>query len=389
MVVTKHPGVVPCAHCKQQPGSEDCQVCTKVVCQDCGARWQSCDQVVARELRLGMGQRLIDVDKDGHYGVVQHMLSRKRRLFDLRRTAYVALYEALPHGSIVSGQRFARIEPEPVSTSAHQDTGFTTTLTIASLMSVSRVHIVEVNQAPPQGFSLATKDSAACVTLADQTVRLVSVKHGQTTRHVPLPGKVIQASALDDAAGLLFTATFGYAQLDHIDDTLASDKIGRLRIWDGDAYWVGVGKQAAATITRSSINVGTLGHIEAWQTEPPFERIAHIKLRASGDSAFRWTEPDSVALSDDGRFLAYALNRYQVMVNDLVSGDTTLFSGHTDPVNLVRFAANDTLLITADRDNRVFIRPRVGDTFVDRSVAVRLAEDPVDLAPLASDDDVS
>ena len=47
----------------------------------------------------------------------------------------------------------------------------------------------------------------------------------------------------------------------------------------------------------------------------------------------------------------------------------------TDRINLVRFVAGDRLLVSADRDNRVLLRPRKGDEFLDESVEVEIEDE--------------
>jgi hypothetical protein len=83
--------------------------------------------------------------------------------------------------------------------------------------------------------------------------------------------------------------------------------------------------------------------------------------------------PVCAALSDDGRFLAFALKSRQVVVHDFVRDARRTYAGHSDSVCMVAFTAGAGALVTADRDNRVLIRPRASEMFADVTLpAVRV-----------------
>lgn len=75
--------------------------------------------------------------------------------------------------------------------------------------------------------------------------------------------------------------------------------------------------------------------------------------------------PVCAALSDDGRFVAFALSDRRVLVHDLTRDTRRIYAGHTDTICMVAFTANARALLSADRDNRVFIRPRASDMFAE------------------------
>src|SRR5690606_33562808 len=63
------------------------------------------------------------------------------------------------------------------------------------------------------------------------------------------------------------------------------------------------------------------------------------------------------AIARDGQHLAIGA-RDQLVVYGLDDDTTTTFDGHSDRINYLRFASEDHVLVSADTDNRVIMRPR-------------------------------
>lgn len=90
------PGRVVCAHCKREPARDDCATCGMARCDGCS---QPCPRPVVREIRLGMGRRLRDIDPTGRYGLVGTLLGR-RKIYDLDEGAFTTS-DAVPRDSMV------------------------------------------------------------------------------------------------------------------------------------------------------------------------------------------------------------------------------------------------------------------------------------------------
>jgi WD40 repeat protein len=114
----------------------------------------------------------------------------------------------------------------------------------------------------------------------------------------------------------------------------------------GDVTWIGIGggRLVAAVQRDPSTTVFEVRALDTLASDllvVPDGRVEHA------------------ALSRDGRYLAVALRGSRLAVydldRDLRAPDT--FHDHSDSINYVRFA-DDHLLVSADCDNRVVLRPR-------------------------------
>jgi hypothetical protein len=90
---------------------------------------------------------------------------------------------------------------------------------------------------------------------------------------------------------------------------------------------------------------------------------------------------EDASLSRDGRYLALAIDE-ELTVYDLDDEIETVFSEHTDTISLVRFAGDDHVLISADDDNRVVLRPRTPTGYARPLIAIDVPDDGVELPPL-------
>lgn len=80
----------------------------------------------------------------------------------------------------------------------------------------------------------------------------------------------------------------------------------------------------------------------------------------------------SAALFVDGRYLALAYDK-QLIVRDLDTNEDLEFSEHTDTISFMRFT-HDHMLITADDDNRLILRPRSATGYVRAIIAANLQD---------------
>jgi hypothetical protein len=82
-VVARGPGAVGCAHCTLIGADRACAICTRLVCERCGADWTTCGEPSGRVVRLGLTARVRDVDPLGRLALVSHW-RKPLRVFDLR-----------------------------------------------------------------------------------------------------------------------------------------------------------------------------------------------------------------------------------------------------------------------------------------------------------------
>lgn len=93
-MVARGPGAVGCAHCKQLGAERPCGVCKHLVCERCGADWTTCAQPCSRMFQLPRGERLLDVDPSGRYGLAAR--DEQLRYLDLRAARWLAGAMAWP-----------------------------------------------------------------------------------------------------------------------------------------------------------------------------------------------------------------------------------------------------------------------------------------------------
>jgi hypothetical protein len=138
----------------------------------------------------------------------------------------------------------------------------------------------------------------------------------------------------------------------------------------GDVRWVAVaGPTLAATVTGSGRTT-----VVAWRLNDDLS-IGEVEYQCHHDRPVR-----HASLSRDGRFVAVGLGDDRIVVHALEPATLASFTEHTDRICLVRFAGDDDLLITADDDNRVVLRPRVGAGYARTAMPVDLADAPIAIA---------
>lgn len=349
-MVARGPGAVGCTHCTKLGAVVPCPVCTHLVCEACAADWATCDQPWGRIVRLGTTGRLIDVDPSGRYGLA-NFWHGPLRLVDLRALRWETDRD-LPK---TSGGWHA-IRPRLTAsarlvTPHYAVVGESTVFRYLEFRSVDGVmgsQLVE-QLSPPQrhtGVS-ATGDWYYYVTMSELVV-IVSPQpsadlppRALVVRELdPLPRKVLQAVHVDAARGLLCAASWGEIIVHRILD----EKLEQARYikTTGDVIWVALGGPYVAARVKGGADRG-------------------IVVRRLSDASVVHRDEDGgvlAALSRDGRYLAIGHEDGRVVVHALDTGTTVTFDDHTDDVSLVAFVGDDHLLVTADDDNRVILRPR-------------------------------
>lgn len=360
-MVARGPGDVGCAHCTKIGANQTCQVCTHLVCDACAADWTTCSEPAGREIRLGMSARVKDVDPNGRFAIVSHAL-KAPRLFDLRHLTWVG---ELP----ISRTAFAYMH------------GYPPRLTSAGMVAHAEVRLsgdertfwgvrwrslaggideLIDSEAIQRCSMMSTSDQLAYVSMSEKVIvmtpKLGEMPHatnimlprafsgptfGVTTRvYDPMPRKVIHAMHLTN--DILVTTTWREIAIDRIVDGNL-ERLTRLDTGlDANIQWVALAGNVLAYFVRGDVEL----------------RRVDASYGASAVFARHRCNFNCGALSVDGRYLALGAGD-RVLLHDLERDEQTTYEEHSDDVSFVKFAADDHMLITADDDNRVVLRPRI------------------------------
>ncbi|MFN0250983.1 MAG: hypothetical protein ACKV2T_29180 [Kofleriaceae bacterium] len=336
-------------------------------------------------MRLGRTARLRDVDPSGRLGLVTRWVG-SMRLFDLRRLRWVdemvllARWRAdraqpdlerprktqLPAPRLRGNNLLERLSPtgDVYCTrfrSSVDDAGsFFETLEKRSLVTGVWKDI-ETSQQPVASAGM-TKDGHYYYVSAEQLVVVIAPDDTVRTFE-PLPRRVVQACHVNMETKLLASAGWGEIALhaieadalEHIDGVRTTGNCSWLRL---EAPWL------AACVD---------GVLRIWYVS---ENL-HV-----GDERFQHTVGDMVRAADisrDGRYLAFAANR-KVILHDLEQDLIVEYDDHSDEICLVRFVGLDQMLVTADEDNRVVMRPRTPAGYVRTLIEIAIPDAPVELA---------
>lgn len=390
-MVARGPGAVGCAHCRKLGADVACAVCKHLVCDACAKDWATCDEPWGRVFRLGMTGRLIEVDPSGRFGLVSRWRGTLK-LVDLRGLRWVPDV-TLP--SLHLGWR--EVNPKltsdgrlilPVLQLRNDSplfqgiamTSLTDTVprvTMAALGDVQARVILEDVPAPARGASVSAHGDRYSYVTDTECVAVISplentelpasaslvnfaplarVPQVTTATYEPLPRKVVQVACVDASRDLLAAATWGEIVLHRmVGDRL--ERVGWVKT-TGDVSWLAVaGPYLAARVP---------GAVKVWRL------AADLSIGEVVVSVDRHVQV--AALSRDGRYLAVGVDGSAIVVHDLDRGTVESFDGHTDDISLVRFVGDDHLLVTADDDNRVMIRPRTPTGYARAVMPVELRE---------------
>ncbi|HEY5925238.1 MAG TPA: hypothetical protein VIV11_26325 [Kofleriaceae bacterium] len=372
-MVARGAGAVGCAHCTLIGADRSCQVCTRLVCETCAADWATCREPSGRVVRLGLSARLRDVDPLGRLGLVSHW-RRPPRLFDLRRLRWI---NAGTHGVIRSN----RAHPARLTGDGRVIYGVWKWDDVvegsqARIFDGMRVvdlrretsHVVTGVDAPARNTAVtASEDIFYYVTDSER----VTIATGETSYAVdPLPRRVIQAAHIDATRRLLAATSWSEVALHRIvDETL--ERVSYLKTeQQGDIEWVAVAGPWVAYAVR---RFGTATVIEVRRLGGDLV-IGDVVHRHAGSKLH------AASLSRDGRYLAAAFDD-RLLVHELATDTVTFFTEHTDKINLVRFAGDDHVLISADTDNRVVLRPRTETGYARPLIAIDVPDAGIELPP--------
>lgn len=361
-MVLRSAGEVGCAHCKRMGADRACQVCTRLVCETCGGDWATCDQPSGRVVRLGLSARVRDIDPLGKYALVSHW-RQPLRVFDLRALAWVPniewerrlylMWRKAPPRLTASGWL---IYPEGIS---NPDTGFLFRGMRRRAIADGRELALDgtFGSTPAHGTAVSTQGSVFYYVTTEQRVMVIP-ENAAPAAYEPLPRKVIHAVHIDGERMLMLSASWGEFTLHHIDSEHGLVRLAHVNTdFEGNVHWVGVAGEWIA------VAVG--GRWEMYKLRVD-RAVSTLERRYGFSGPF-----GGAAMSRDGRYLAVA-GGASLHVVDLDTDTMMRFDEHSDAINAVRFAREDHVLISADTDNRLILRPRTATGYAKPLLEVKV-----------------
>lgn len=360
-------GATRCAHCRAAAAERTCPSCAASVCPACAADWTTCSEPVGRELRLGVGRRLVRVGFDGRLALTGGPV-RRERWIDLRKLTW-----ADPERPPVAWPGRERLlDPAPApegrwllrrerwvgqgNSGGWRPDGY-------DLVDHAGALVAHWPDAPScQAATVAPSGRAAWAMGSEQQLLLLTLvkPYRCVTSTDVMPGQLVQSADVDLDAKCAVVASWGVLELLRLEGE-AWVPAGTVRFDGGDTAWVGLGTgRVAAVVDRRRVDT-----VLAWGVDATGAPTAEI---------FSVDFPDGLrrvgALSPDGRYVAVATIDHRVLLMDVDARTTTELEGHTDDVCYIGFVDGGRQLVTADCDNRVIIRPRTSSGY---ATLVRLA----------------
>ncbi len=361
-MLEKTHGAVGCSHCQGLGADQTCPMCRRPVCQACLAP-ETCPDPSVRELKLGLGARLRDVDCRGRRGLVASWTG-SNRLVDLA-TGKV-LIRKLPLTTrgpwsrpLLMGDSVVSIQSSPLGASLY------TGLRVTRLDDMVSTRITPAGSLAvdfTKAMAKSEDDRLALVVRSDETVDVLDVAQGIPVGRFSVPGQVVHSAAVCSGSDMLALGTYGRVTLFRVSD---QQRLGTCRTFDdGNVVWVGLGRRRAAAITEHSRC--TIMEIAPSVAASRWER-RRLYWTHSPPGSYIPRYPDEAVrtcLDPEGELLAEPYKK-SVLVYKLKTGKETRLDGHTDTVSLARFVLGGRMLVTADNDARVRLWPRVGEELMD------------------------
>jgi hypothetical protein len=351
------------------------------VCDGCAADWTTCNEQAARVVRLGMGWRVRDVDPKGHFALVSRAL-KIPRIVDLRQLRWLgqaplmfstmAKYpprltsdQLLVHAdltwvgndTVFVGLRYRGMLGGPPDMPLENVDGPLGGNTCVSAVGDKYAHVTDSQRVIVAEHSReAVPTSQAASVIGHHAFGHDPLFRTRVESYEPLPRKVISAIHIDGERDRLASATWREVAIDR----MVEGRIERLDHLD-------TGIDANITflaLTGRWLAYGASSKLEV-RAVSDAGRIGEVAVRHGGYI-------NAMAVSRDGAYLAIGSGD-TLVVYDLDRDRRAQFEEHSDRINYVRFAADDHVMISADTDNRVVLRPRTADGYAKPAVDVKLA----------------
>ncbi len=315
-------------------------------------------------VRLGMTARVRDLDPVCRYALVSHW-RKPLRIFDLRALRW------LPHiawersiylwGRTASPRLRTRGELIWPELSAVTGDLVFSGMQVREIESGVQRKLARVDRDTPDHGTAVSATGDWFYYVADSQRVIVLPPDGAAASYEPLPRMVVQAVHIDAERGLLASASWNELALHHIEAG-AMSRLGRTETTrKADTRWVGVGGSRVVAVTATSYET----FVEVYELDRDMS-LRRNPTTFSFASAFRVG-----ALSRDGRYFASA-GSDKLTVCNLDTGTRQVFTEHSDEINAVRFAADDHVLVSADTDHRIVLRPRTATGYAQPLLAVEI-----------------
>lgn len=340
------PEDVGCAHCTNPGAKDTCSICKRLVCAECGPL--TCTVATGFELRLGTGSRVRAIDPAGRLALVTHPL-RSLRLVDLRAGRWVgtldgeALYPVLTGDGLLLGL---------VSKAIDRDTTLWTGVQARDVKTGKEAWLEHVSPLvrPELGISpngthvhYPTRPTHG----GGYAVGVIRTPHAVTDYTLPYPYPV-EAMAIDGERERLAVVGGNRVAAYEMRDSELSELTAFHLLPQHRPRWMGLGGENLVLIVEVGEQLLVTKHSMGYE-------LSTIEApRIPGPLG-------CAAIAMDGTHVAVSVGRvlclYDVRGAQL---GAVMLGGHTDDVSYLRFA-RDGALISADDDNRVLVRRRLGD----------------------------
>ncbi|MBW2732669.1 MAG: hypothetical protein JRH20_09770 [Deltaproteobacteria bacterium] len=381
----KTPGAAGCAHCHSLDAWEACPVCHRPICPRCADDPDGCPTPHAREIRLGAGGRLREVDATGCFGLTHRLLLQVCDMCtgDTFPGAFQvfldpAVTTELPWVILPGGEELVFIPTRlprlsrsflkylfvlfpGASKLPMYATGQTRydSLHQRSRKGGQRRPPLLLDVASTRFLRISEGGRFVLIVGENERAEIVDAERWNSLGVIEVPGQPLQAGAICERAGLIALGCYGGLHAFRLD---SRRPLLSRQVHPGDARWVGIAARTLACVTDS-------GEMDIFrQRGSRWENLQGLppQLGASVRG------PHQAALSADGRLLAVVREQRRVDLFSLPQRRLIQsLNVHRDTVHFVRFSQDASVLVTADRDGRVVVWPRSGERVEDRVARVR------------------
>lgn len=364
-MLEKLQGGVACAHCRSvSDAAQRCPICGQSVCEACLAA-DNCAAPRLRTLDLGNNVSVEAVDAQGRLALISQVSGRGRAcwLHDLADDRQVARLQP-PQGvqdwvvsgcvGFVPGRLIWQGHDSPRATPEHWNHWF-----MVADVSEGLLRVVKAVETGCEGFphySFSADGRWMLGSYFNVRAYLLELEGMQITTRFDLHDQVIHSLAISSELDLIAVGLFGAVHLWTLSD---QRDLGRLTIEDGELTCLCLG--AGRLIAISEDEVPHVVQIDNKRPPARWEQRTLDRFKAKGKPT-----PDEAHLSPDGRLLAVRLRKKEAAVIDLETGAAQRLKGHRGRVNMVRFVAGGSVLLTGDDEGGVRFWPRDGQRVVER-----------------------
>lgn len=322
-------------------------------------------------IRLGTGKRLFEIDDEGRFARVGHVLGGPKPV--CLDTGEGVATDGLPHqhGDLPVAYRgpcaFARGSIFWAATTyrfEEDDRGNPITVDVDPLLLVARLTpegIQDPRLLPRLARQMSTdrlfvtRDGRHAVAAAEDAFDIVKTSGIRPATHVvDMGGQLIHGMDACGEMDLIAVGLFGRVACYDIEE---GEKLGELKVEGENVSCVTLGGGRLASLSEDSY----LHVVEMDRRRFPRDWSVVLRDRLPITSTIG---PSEASLSHDGALLAVRRRRKDVLMLNLNDGTHQLLGGHTDRINFVRFIRGGRQLVTADKDNRVIFWPRSGERFI-------------------------